>query len=256
MFQSCVESVINTVDIRADLGIQTIHTVTGLGTLNEVIQVANVRDLRYLAITDQYNIDNPVRERMYLNSLVGVRDSRVKVIPGIELSLEGVTSNIMRDIRELSWVTISDYTTPIRERSLEAMQMSYTRVANSGIKAFPHPEQSYRYLLGSRDTVTGLVTETKKEFYSWFIPFCKSRRLWLGVSELSARERDLRPELIYWLKLAIANNNLLYLCSDARHSQDVGDFTSTLEILNKLGVKKRQILNCNQVKLEQLFGKV
>ena len=253
-------------DIKADLGVQTVYSSTGFSTVNENIIGALQMGMEYLAITDYIDWavteDTPMdRANAYIRSLYELKDVRINLIAGLELSFMPAYSYSILNLPKLKWLTASNYANNesnyYSKSYIDRLKSNITQAVRYGINAVAHPEQNLHYLMSNEyinNITSNALEDTTKEFFDWLVDYCKEKNLYMGISEYSLHDPKYRKSAEYWIQHAIDNDNLIYLNTDARLCTAVGDFEETIQVCNRLGVRKQYILNCDIEKLHYMFG--
>lgn len=254
MIHKQIQDKLKTHEILADLGVQTVYSSTGFSTLNEVINIAAQRGLSYIAITDyidcsESNGDALIKQKAHLMSLNRIKDPRITVVSGAEIGFNKVAVHNSAGLPDVKWLIASDYS--YTKRVFEVIKRSVESAVRLGIRAIGHPEQGLQYMVeGNQEQLTTQM----RDYLDWLVDFCKLEKVYLGISELSARVESLNTIQSYWMNYAATNGNWVYLSSDARCCIDVGDFEKTTELVNDVGITKNHILNCDAERLQKMFG--
>jgi hypothetical protein len=91
--------------------------------------------------------------------------------------------------------------------------------------------------------------------YDTLIDFCKQNNIYMEVNESSLvlPEGGLIERMLYWVKKARDNGNMISLGTDAHSCYEVGKFDNVAVLLNELNYPKDLILNCDDDKLQDLL---
>lgn len=98
------------------------------------------------------------------------------------------------------------------------------------------------------------LTDEIKVFLDNIVHFCKESNIYMEVNESSMiyNEGGATDRLVYWLKQAKDNGNMISLGTDAHSCYEVGRFDNVLRLLNEIGYPKDLIINCDNEKLLEL----
>ena len=98
------------------------------------------------------------------------------------------------------------------------------------------------------------LTDEVKVFLENIIHFCKDNNIYMEVNESSIvyNEGGAVDRLVYWLKKAKENKNMISLGTDAHSCYEVGRFDNVLQLLNEIDYPKELIINCDNDKLIEL----
>lgn len=248
-------------DIIADLHIHTISSLHGYSTLKECIDAAELNDMYYIAITDHYyndgtvlNRKNEVNRIAYLEKRAGSTNKNVRVIGGAEF-------NISQDIPEwnklkkLKWklIGVHGWFLDREEVTLEELYHCFEEAADK-FTAFAHIERELHKI--DHCKFGNKLTAEIKEFLEKVVLLAKRTNtiLELNESSLITNEEGAYERVLFWLTVAKDNGNLISLGTDAHYCEEIGEFSSSIEMLNLTGFPKERILNCNEDLLLQYFG--
>lgn len=248
-------------DIIADLHIHTISSLHGYSTLKECIDAAELKDMCYIAITDHYYNDgtfldrkNEVNRIVHLEKEAGSTLKNVKVIGGAEF-------NISQDIPEwnklqkLKWklIGVHGWFLDREETTLEELY-HYFEEASDKFTAFAHIERELHKIDHCR--FGNKLTNEIKEYLERIVLLAKKTDtiLELNESSLITNEEGAYERILFWLKIAKDNGNIISLGTDSHYCEDIGKFNSSIEILNLTDFPQERILNCNEDLLLQYFG--
>ena len=98
------------------------------------------------------------------------------------------------------------------------------------------------------------LTEEVKKFLNNIVYFCKENNIYMEVNESSIvyNEGGAVDRLVYWLKKAKGNKNIISLGTDAHSCYEVGRFDNVLQLLNEIEYPKELIVNCDKDMLMNL----
>lgn len=239
-------------NIIADLHTHSVTSIHAYSTINENIQGAVNRGLKYIASTDHYF---KYDDRMYNINLeqgyfslrrISRTENRIKFISGIEFNV-CEDDGMPEKLRFFPWIIASCHNGFIKNKTLDDIKKDLTyKIENKLITTVGHPD---KFLNQKFDD------ENYKEFYKWLIDICKKNNIYIELNNASCKYEDCHDLLIYWLTLAKENNVMISLGSDAHYFLEVGDFTDTIKILEEVNFPSELILNCNEKLLDELFEK-
>ena len=100
-----------------------------------------------------------------------------------------------------------------------------------------------------------LLSKEVCNFYDTLIDFCKQNNIYMEVNESSLvlPEGGSIERMLYWVRKARDNGNMISLGTDAHSCYEVGKFDNVAILLNELNYPKDLILNCDDGKLQDLF---
>ena len=248
--------------ILADFHVHTISSLHALSTVNECLEVARTRDLKYVAITDHYYNHGDELEKK--NELARLRNFESHVqnnSQGIEV-IGGAEFNIAQPIykweklRQLNWKIIGCHAWFLdRERCTLDELYNYFLKASEEFDAFAHIERELDNIENCKYNKN--LNEQMKRFLSDIVILAKKKNIYLELNEASLqRNRDgCVDRLLYWLELAKDNGNYISLGSDAHFCQEVGNFAKTVELLRQIEYPQDLILNCNVDLIKKILKK-
>ena len=246
-------------DIIADFHIHTIGSMHAYSTLKECIDCAEERGLKYISITDHYyndgtelNKKNENNRILYLERQASSIKKDVKVIGGAEFNLSQDIPD-WEKLRKLRWKLIGAHGWFLdRKATTLNMLYNYYEKAANKMDAFAHIEREVDKIEGKR--YAGNVSNDVKKFYDELVIMAKKRNIILELNESSLRKNDdiMKQRIMYWMKKAKENGNLISLGTDSHYCEEIGVFDYAIEILNEINFPKDRILNCNEELIQLL----
>ena len=248
-------------DIKADLHVHTIGSLHGYSTLKECIDSAAISGMRYIAITDHYyndgtelNKKNEVNRITYLEKRAINTRSDVKVIGGVELNISQEIS-AWNKLKKLKWKLMGVHGWFLnREETTLSELYDYFENAVSKSNTFAHIERELHKIDHAR--YGEVLDEEIKKFLHKIVLLAKENNIILELNESSLRtnEAGAYDRIMFWIKLAKENENIISLGTDAHYCEEIGEFSNAIELLNKVDFPKERILNCNEELLVEYFG--
>lgn len=246
-------------DIYADLHTHTLFSKHAYSSVKENIEVAKLRNLKYLAITDHYfgNGDelekkNEVNRIKYLTERVNSCESDINIIGSAEFNLNQEVYTFEK-LESLIWKPIGfhNWFLDINKTTLNDVFDLFVDAYKNGHNAFVHIERELYKINKGIYTQEECVNCLKK-----IVDYAKENDIWLEVNESSivVDEGGSVDRLYQWLKYAKENKNKIYLGTDAHYCLEVGKFENVIHLLNDLEYPRELILNCNLDMLEEVFN--
>lgn len=246
-------------DIYADLHIHTIASLHAFSTLRECIEEASRKSLLYIAVTDHFYNDgsvlmrkNEISRMMHLENHVQNNCFGVKVISGAEFNVaQDIPS--WQKLKRLKWKLIGTHGWFIdRDKTSFEDLYHYYEESSSRFESFAHIE---RELSRFQCNDGNFFSDKMKVFLKKIVALARKNDVYLELNEESLKSQNTiyREAIIYWLKIAKENGNIISLGSDAHYYSEVGDFQSTLSLLNDLDYRRENILNCDLDRLQEIF---
>ena len=246
--------------IMADLHTHTVASLHAYSTVKENVMEARRKGLKYLAVTDHYYHTGTKIEKknerariVYLNNYV--YGDGVKVIPGLEAN---VNQSLQDKVKVVPWRPVGVHSWFIdREKAtpkniFNGFVESYMR---GDCTAFAHIEREIWAINHGKYLNDPLHKDLKKLLES-IVVFAKENNIFLELNESSLRtnEKGGVERIKYWLDIARNLGCKIYLGTDAHYCNRVGDFTEAVKILNAVEYPEDLILNCDEGRLNKLFG--
>lgn len=238
--------------IVADFHTHTIKSLDGLSTLGENIQAAKAK-LKYLGLTDTYSGDK-VKPPCSALSIHGLED--IQLIEGIELNI-GQRSDFLDEIVKtfpLRLGGLHDSVWKVQHHTISDVKSIVESYGTRGyMNILAHPEREL-YRLNNGAMGYGM-TPALREYFEWLIYFTKRNKIFLEVNERSLKQDSAGnlTRMIAWLQLAKENGNPIVLGSDAHYHKEIGIFTRSILLLNKLGYPKELVVNCDPDLIQAVF---
>lgn len=248
-------------DIIADLHTHTIFSLHAYSTVEENMNYAIKRGMKYLAITDHYlhhgddiSKNNEHYRIKFLENNVNGCCSEIKVIRSAEF-------NFLQDygyrstLSFLKWRPIglhSSFAPQLSEMNFDQLYDSFVE-ASDWYTAFNHIERELDELSPGR--FKGDMPEEAKSFLEKVVLLAKEKNIFLEINEHSMeKDRPYSKIIDYWMNIAAQNGNRFYLGTDSHFCRNVGLFEKSIELANRFGIGKERILNCNEDELSALVS--
>lgn len=238
--------------IVADFHTHTIKS-DGLSTLSENIQIANQHNIRFLGLTDHYYGDKPHSPYSAM-SVHGLEN--IQLMDGIELNI-GQRSDFIEEITKtvpLRLAGIHDMFWKVKHHTIsDVKSIVESYITHGYMSILSHPERELHKL--NNGAMGYSVTPALREYFEWLVYFTKRNKIFLEVNERSLRQDNEGnlTRMIAWLQLAKENGNPIVLGSDAHYCKEVGIFTRSLLLLNKIGYPKELVVNCDPDLIQSIF---
>lgn len=244
-------------DIIADLHTHTIFSGHAYSTVKENIDVARENGIKYLAITDHYNNDgtdldkkNEIARIAYVEE-VNLAEDDITVIGGAEFNI-GQEVNYNSKLSKIRWrpIGLHNWYVDTKNLTLDELYMHFYRAIKNNHNAFAHIERELHKIDGGKHKE---VDSEVSMFLKMMVDIAKEKDILLELNESSliADECNGVNRVLFWLRYAKENGNLIYLGTDAHYCKKVGIFTNAIDILNMVGYPKELILNCNEELLKE-----
>lgn len=248
-------------DIIADLHIHTISSLHGYSTLKECIDFAADHGIQYIAITDHYYNDgttldkkNEVNRITYLEKRVSSTQRNVKIIGGAEFNVAQEIPD-WNKLKKIRWKLIGVHGWFLdREEATLDQLYGYFEEAAGNFDAFAHIERELHKI--DHCKYGSDLTNDVKIFLKKVVMLAKRTDtvLELNESSLVTNEAGACDRALFWMIAAKENGNIISLGTDSHYCEEVGEFSSSIELLNRVGFPKERILNCNDDLLVKYLG--
>lgn len=252
-------------DIKADFHTHTVASGHAYSTIKENLEQARELGIQYIGITDHFFGQGDKISIANEAARVGDLTYRTKqgslvnsgVISGVELNF-GQRVEFSPAILKapLRLGGLHGWFWGIEYQDIEALTREVKEYIDRGyINVVAHPERKLELLAKGRYGFE--LTPAVKEYFKWLIDYCKKHRVFLELNECSFNQptADYEETIEYWLRLAKDNCNPITLGTDAHIYSEVGQFTHSIEMLNKVGYPIECILNCNTHLIEAILLK-
>ena len=247
-------------EIIADFCTYTISNKLGFSTLKENIDTAKDRGIKYIGLIEPINKAN-INEIDIINEKLSLFKDKTNYF-GVNV-LNGYSYNMLHrlDVSKLSSVKLKlglyDYDTVLRHQDLEQLKNSIKDcIERNNVNIIIHPERHIEKLSNGKYSTE--ITQDLREYYNWLIWYCKSKKVFLCVSEKAFNQDNIlngdNKRLEYWLKVAKENNNPILLSSEALISSEVGDLENSLNVINTIKYPKEMILNYNESLIKLIYN--
>lgn len=238
-------------DIIADLHVHTVASLHAYSTLDENLKWAKKAGMQYIAVTDHFF--RPAEEIARKNELYRIRYMERNVNPHTEIKVIGSAEfNILQDTEYrdeyafLKWRPVGlheSFVPGLSSLTYDDLLEGFKEAAGWCV-CFDHIERELDRLSYGRFK-NGLTNEAKA-FLEKLVLLAGEKQIFLEVNEHSLEPgRQCGQFIPYWLEIAAQNGNRFCLGSDAHFCREVGKFDRSIELLNKFGVKKSKVLNCD-----------
>lgn len=239
-------------NIIADLHTHTTLSMHAYSTVNENIEVASSRNLKYLATTDHYYKFGERGTHLYDAEVQGIwgfrrisrTEDRINHIAGVELNVCR-DKDYSRKLERLPWRIASCHPDHIQDKTLDEIKedIKYL-IENNKVDAIGHPDK----FLNSK-----FEGDNYKEFYDWLTDICKEHDVSLEVNNSSCSYLDAVDYVKYWLNIAKEKGNKIHLGTDAHYCKEIGIFDSAIKVLKEVDYPEHLIINCNEEELAKIY---
>jgi putative hydrolase len=251
-------------DILADLHTHTTFSGHAYSTLSENITELNkFGNYKYIAITDHFYEGLNTLDKKNINCRLNYCKDRfnrfdlgISVINGCEFNI-GQYTDEMKYLAKLDWklVGLHNWFFDITKRKLKEVEeeIIFTlSLPNFRYSALAHIEREIHKVDNGK--YGSELTDEIKVFLDNIVHFCKESNIYMEVNESSMiyNEGGATDRLVYWLKQAKDNGNMISLGTDAHSCYEVGRFDNVLCLLNEIDYPKDLIINCDNDKLLEL----
>lgn len=246
--------------LTADFHTYTTSYKLGFSTLKENIDIAKEMHIKYIGLIEHIHKGNISDIDTILQRLNIFKENTNYF--GVQV-LNGYTYNMLHrlDVSKLSSVKLKvgliEDDTVLRHQDLSQLKLSIKDCIDRGnVNVIIHPEKYIDKLANGKYGIE--VTQDIREYYEWLIWYCKSKKVFLGVSEKAFTQESILSgddkRLEYWLNAAKENNNPIMLSSEAIISSEVGKFNNSLAVLKKIRYSKDMILNYNEELIKIIYN--
>ncbi|MDR0886557.1 MAG: PHP domain-containing protein [Clostridiales Family XIII bacterium] len=238
-------------NIIADLHTHTIASEHAYSTINENAQAAYDAGLTYLATTDHSALPTGGASLYFFSNLTNIPRTLygVKILRGIEANIindRGMVDLHPRYMKSIDWVVASfhdfAFPPPVFEYDLEKAKDIITD-ALLGVIRDP------------RVHVIGHVGDKRYPFHVDTVmkAISKSGKL-VEINANSVNSRPGSEESCFEIASAcIAYDVGMTVSSDAHHSSRIGEFSHSIDILERVGAKESHVVNSSVERLEEWF---
>ena len=246
-------------DILADLHTHTIASLHAYSTVYENVMGAKQNGMKYIAITDHYmhsgddiSIRNEKYRVRFMESNVNPY-SEVKVISSAEF-------NILQDYEYrdrfsfLKWRPIGFHKSYIKDSNKLTFDDLYEGFveATNWNNAFNHIERDLDDLCYG--PLPEELPQEAKKFLEKVVLLAKDKDIYLELNEHSLVPTRKYSKIIpYWMSIAAENGNKFYIGTDSHYCIEIGMLGKCVDMLNKYGVSKDKVLNCNEDEIRQFI---
>lgn len=240
-------------DIIADLHTHTTFSKHAYSTVCENMAEARKNGIKYLATTDHfYNngdaIDkkNEVIRMMYISQTIGSSDPYL--ITGGEFNLNQNIDpeiNIDKVNSKINWRLFGLHTWYLNPKEIDVMDV---------------PNYFYKAAIGSVSGITPVAfSHIERELYkcrnyslekaklvlTQIVEIAIENNIILEINESSIKNNEVDgvERMKLWIPVARDSGAMFSLGTDAHYCTCVGDFTNTIEMINKFDIPADQILN-------------
>lgn len=251
-------------DIIADMHIHTIFSKHAYSTFSEILNTAQKRNLKYLAITDhlfQPKDDLECKHEairiQYLEKALNsdIEEHGINIIGGAEFNLREPLK-YEKKLKYLKWKPVGLHNFNIDISSLDFNDViAFIETHFSFYNALAHIERDIHKL---KEGFYGKeLTPLTQAFFITIIDIASTKDLFIEVNESSLRNNEANAvkKIEYYLKTAKNKNIKIYLGSDAHYHAQVGKFPLAIKLLNEIEYPKELILNCNEDLIKEIINK-
>lgn len=251
-------------DILADLHTHTTFSGHAYSTIKENIDELNkFGHYKYIAVTDHFYEGVNTLDKKNINCRLNYCKDRfnrfdigISVINGCEFNI-GQYTDEMKYLKDLDWklIGLHNWFFDITKRNLKDVEdevMFSLTLPNFRFSALAHIEREIHKVNNGKYGAE--LTEEVKKFLNNIVYFCKENNIYMEVNESSIvyNEGGAVDRLVYWLKKAKGNKNIISLGTDAHSCYEVGRFDNVLQLLNEIEYPKELIVNCDKDMLMNL----
>lgn len=252
-------------DIIADLHTHTVGSGHAFSTVSENLEhLKALGNYKYMAVTDHfYNDGSPLAKQnecarlLYCADRFNHWDTGITVINGAEFNIGHYPEELWR-LDKLNWKVagLHSWTYGYAKKSLKEVldEIMFTfSLPFIKMNCLAHIEREIHKIDNGKVDV--LLSKEVCNFYDTLIDFCKQNNIYMEVNESSLvlPEGGSIERMLYWVRKARDNGNMISLGTDAHSCYEVGKFDNVAVLLNELNYPKDLILNCDNDKIQDLL---
>lgn len=249
---------INEKDIVADMHTHTVASLHAYSTVEENMTYALKNGMKYIAVTDHYFHNGDEMNRKHEKYRIKFMEGNVNMYSDIKI-IGSAEFNILQDteyreyFHSLKWRPIGlhkSFIPGIADMTYDELFAGFAGAAEWNT-AFNHIERELDELCYG--SFTNGLTREAKEFLERVVLLAGEKNIYLEVNENSLSKKKYGPIIDFWMNIAAENGNRFCLGTDAHYCRAVGHFERSIELLNRFGIEKDRVLNCNEAEVVALL---
>lgn len=242
-------------DILADLHVHTSHSIHAYSTLRENLNMAERRNLKYIAITDHFfrNTMYGEHEKQEISRLKTLNgecareynscpDDKIGIISGVELNFNHQC--IYPDVINTLGIRLAGFHSWFMSKE-ECIHESGSVIAHveKCMNEMPfdilcHPERDLGKLFDNE--------KDKFEYLTFIVEYAKKHNKILELNAGSFYSYGIDEDIMFWLSQAKSYNVMLSIGSDAHVDMNVGRIDFAVDVLNLLNIPIENIVNADE----------